>query len=150
MVDSLTVKKIIEVPAVIRPPDDPIPVILIVDDDYDSREMLKTLLEMWNYRVIEATDGIEAIKIAEKNRLDLIVMDVKLPKIDGFKAARQIREKETIEHVPIIFLSGCAEAIYQQQGQACGGNEYLTKPLDFEKLEQILDKYIPALEVISF
>lgn len=149
MVDSLTVKKIIEIPAVTRSPDDPIPVILIVDDSDDSREMLKTLLEMWNYRVIEATDGIEAIKIAKKNRLYLILMDVKLPKIDGFEAARQIRETEKIENVPIIFLSGCAEAVYQQQGQACGGNEYLTKPLDFEKLERILDKYIHASEAIS-
>ena len=122
----------------------PSPVILIVDDDCDNREMLKTLLEMWKFMVIEAIDGIEAIKMAEKNCPDLILMDVKMPDLDGFGLTRQIRQSAKIEKVPIVFLSGCAEKIYKQKGSAVGGNEYLTKPLDFDALEKILVKYIPA------
>lgn len=65
------------------------PVILIAEDNADSREMLKILLEMWNYRVIEAEDGEEAVRVAEKIRPDLILMDVRLPLLDGLDAARR-------------------------------------------------------------
>ncbi len=118
------------------------PIILIVDDDEDNRSMLKLLLEIWKYRVIEAANGLEAITIAENTRPDLILMDVKLPLLDGFSATVELRHSEKIENVPVIFLSACAEAIYKQKASDAGGNEYLTKPLDFEELEKTLGKYI--------
>ena len=120
----------------------PIPVILIVDDDEDSRLMLKLLLEMWKYRVIEAADGLDAITIAENTRPDLILMDVKLPRLDGFSVTLKLRQSSKIENVPVIFISGCAEASYKQKAIQVGGNEYLTKPLNFEELEKTLGKYI--------
>ena len=122
--------------------NNPTPVILIVDDNDDSREMLKILLQMWKYRVIEATDGIAAVKIAVKTCPDLILMDVRLPNLDGFDVTSRIRQTEKIKNVPVIFLSGCAETIYKKNAETVGGNEYLTKPLDFEKLENILGRYI--------
>jgi CheY-like chemotaxis protein len=122
--------------------DEPIPVVLIVDDDDDSRLMLKLLLETWKYRVIEAKDGIEAINIAENSCPDLILMDVRMPRLDGFGVTFRIRQSTKIESVPIIFLSGCAEASYRQTASAVGGNEYLVKPLDFEELETTVGKYI--------
>ncbi len=63
---------------------DSVPVILVVEDDEDNRVMLKILLETWNYHVIEAENGEEAVWIAEKIRPDLVLMDVKLPHLDGF------------------------------------------------------------------
>ena len=90
------------------PTDDRLRVILIVEDDDDSRQMLKFLLETWKYRVIEATDGLEAFAIAEKFRPDLILMDAKLPNSDGFETTRRIRESKYINRIPIVFLSGCA------------------------------------------
>lgn len=118
------------------------PVILIVEDDEDSRLMLKTLLEMWSYRVFEAADGIEAISIAEQTRPDLILMDAKLPNLDGFETTRRIRQSATINDVPIIFLSACAEAVYRGRASDAGANEYLVKPLIFEQLEISLEKYL--------
>ncbi|MGC2238522.1 MAG: response regulator [Pyrinomonadaceae bacterium] len=129
--------------------NEPIPVVLIVDDDDDSRLMLKIILEIWKYQVIEATDGIEALNIAENSCPDLILMDVRMPRLDGFGVTCQIRQSTKIESVPIIFLSGCAEASYKQEASAVGGNEYLVKPLDFEELEITLGKYIRPSQEIS-
>lgn len=118
------------------------PIVLIVEDDEDNRAMLKFLLESWNYCVIEAENGTEAIRIAEENCPDLILLDVKMPVLDGFEVTRRIRESAKLNGVPVIFLSGCAEAKYQSAASAVGGNEYLVKPLDVEKLQITLGKYI--------
>ena len=124
----------------------PIPVILVVDDDEDSRSMLKLLLEMWQYRVIEAADGPDAITIAENTRPDLILMDVKLPRLNGFSVTLKLRQSLKIEKVPVIFISGCAEASYKQRAIQVGGNEYLTKPINFDELEKTIGKYIRCLQ----
>lgn len=118
------------------------PKILIVDDDEDSRQMLNFLLETWSYRVVEAKDGIEAVSLAERERPDLILMDVKLPRLDGFDVTRRIRQSEQTNGVPIVFLSGCAEPHYRSAAAEVGGNEFLVKPLDFDKLQSTLGKYI--------
>jgi CheY-like chemotaxis protein len=118
------------------------PAILIVENDEDNRTMLKFLLEMWKYRVLEADDGIEALIIAEQERPDLILMDVRLPGLDGFDATRQIRKSEKIQSVPVIFLSGCAEASSRNAANDAGGNEYLVKPINFQELQYTLGKYI--------
>ena len=119
-----------------------LPVILIVDDHEDSRSMLKTLLEMWKYRVVEAIDGNEALIVAEQTHPDLILMDVKMGKMDGFEVTRNIRRSTTIKTVPIVFLSGCAENASKEKAFAAGGSDYLVKPLDFDELERALAKYI--------
>ena len=118
------------------------PTILIADDDEDNRTMLRTLLELWNYRVLEAKDGGEALGLAERARLDLILMDVRMPRFDGIETARRIRRSKKTVGVPIIFLSGCAEKTYRNEAGEVGGNEYLVKPLDFEVLEKTLVKYL--------
>ena len=117
------------------------PVVLIVEDDADSRLMLRLLLEAWQYRVVEATNGIEALHIAGKESPDLILMDIKMPLLDGFETTRHLRASGKIDGVPIVFLSGCAEEIHRRNAFAVGASEYLLKPLDFEQLEQILDRY---------
>lgn len=122
--------------------DDSAPVVLIVEDDEDNRAMLKMLLNMWSYRVIEAEDRQEAVSIAEQNLPNLILMDVRLPQLDGLDATRRIRESAQVGSVPIVFLSGCAETNYRNAACAAGGNEYLVKPLDFEELRNAIGKYI--------
>lgn len=120
------------------------PLVLIVEDDADNRLMLRLLLEAWRYRVIEAQTEKEALRAAETEQPDAILMDVKLPLLDGFAAARRIRASPVVDGVPIIFLSGCVEDEYRRAAFAAGGNEYLVKPLDFEKLESTLGKYVSA------
>lgn len=132
------------------PADGLMPLILIVEDDRDNRQMLKYLLEMWTYRVIEAADGLEAVSIAEKTRPDLVLMDVKLPKLDGFETTRRFRQSESLNRIPIIFTSGCAEEINRRTAADAGADGYLIKPLDFALLENTVEKYAGSTQSKSF
>jgi CheY-like chemotaxis protein len=127
----------------------PSPVILVVDDDVDNRQMLRCLLEIWRFSVVEAENGAEAAGIAEELRPDLILMDVRMPLIDGFDAARLIRGSTKAFDVPILFLSGCAEDSYREAADAAGANEYLIKPLDFRELEKTVAKYLSHKEIAA-
>lgn len=118
------------------------PTVLVVEDDADNRELLKFILEMWNFRVVEAKDGIEAFYLAESICPDLILMDVKLPLLDGLETTRKIRHSATISQTPIIFLSGCAEMKYRNAANEVGANAYLVKPFDFDKLQFIITEQI--------
>jgi CheY-like chemotaxis protein len=122
--------------------DEKLPTVLVVDDNDDSREILKILLEMWNFKVVEAANGDEAIKRAENVFPDVILMDVRMPDLSGFEVTRHLRQSAKTADVPIIFLSGCAEENYKKQASAVGGNEYLVKPIDFQELEATLGKYL--------
>lgn len=119
-----------------------LPVVLVADDDDDNRIMLRFLLESWNYKVLEAKDGSEALSITETERPDLILMDVRMPRFDGFETARQIRRLPETERLPIIFISGCAQTTYRESAAEVGGNDYLIKPLNFDHLKDTLAKYI--------
>lgn len=136
-------------PITARREDNSVPVVMIVEDDADSRLMLRLLLETWKYRVVEATNGIEALYLAEKETLDLILMDVKMPRLDGFETARCLRASGRTDYVPIVFLSGCAEEAYRRASFDVGANEYLIKPINYEFLEKILDRYTNNSDKVS-
>lgn len=114
------------------------PTVLIVEDDADNRELLKIMLGIWNYCVIEAKDGIEALSLARKARPDLILMDVKLPLLDGLETTRKIRNSAMISGTPVIFISGCAEPKYRAAANEVGADAYLVKPLDFDNLRAVV------------
>ncbi len=123
------------------------PTIMIVDDYDDIRTILKRWLEDAGYHVIEATNGREAIKMAERERPELILMDLALPEIDGFAAAVRIRSHENLHDVPIIAISA-----YGQLGvddglkidpHPAGFSAYLPKPFAPEKLLNLVHQYLP-------
>ncbi|MDQ3064384.1 MAG: response regulator [Acidobacteriota bacterium] len=113
-----------------------------MEDDEDSRVMLKILSGTWDYQVIEAENGEAAVQIAEEFCPDLILMDIKLPHLDALDTTHRIRESRKVSGVPVVLLSGCAGANYRDAASVAGGNEYLVKPLDFEELQNILGKYL--------
>ena len=114
------------------------PLVLIVEDDTDSRSMLKFMLETWKYQVVEAQDGFEAIEKTKQMNPDLILMDVGLPDMDGFDVTRLIREFTTLDSLPIIYLSAFPKSLAEH----AGGNDYLVKPVDAMELESVLNSYI--------
>lgn len=118
------------------------PTVLIVEDDEDNRLMLKIMLEMWKYRVLEAENGEQAVESARAHRPDLILMDLKMQLLSGLEATRQIRRSAEIGGVPIVFVSGCAEPGFRRAALDAGGNEYLVKPIIFENLQTVLAEYI--------
>lgn len=116
--------------------------VLIVEDYEDTREFMKILLESYGYRVIEATDGIEAIDRVREYHPDLILMDISLPVVDGLTATRAIREfDEQSRKVPIIAVTAFGKNYYKKAIEA-GCNDLIDKPVDFDSLEPILRSYL--------
>lgn len=103
--------------------------------------MLRTLLELWSYRVIEAHNGEDAVRLAKSEAPNLILMDIAIPVVDGMEATRRIREFASREAMPVVFISGYAQTGFRLSALASGGNEYLVKPIDFKELEIMLGKY---------
>lgn len=115
------------------------PLILIVEDSEDGREMMRTLLGMKGYDVLVAEDGVHAIDLALKNSPDLIFVDVGLPRLNGLNVIRNLRRISKLSGVPIIVVSGHDPNRYEAEAQAAGCTEYLLKPIDFERLDAILE-----------
>jgi CheY-like chemotaxis protein len=112
--------------------------VLVVEDFEDNRFMMRRLLEMSGYRVVEAENGEEAVKLAAEERPDVILMDLSLPLLDGLAATRAIRQNESSRTLPIIAVSAHDTADFHAEALAAGCNEYVTKPIDFDELETLL------------
>lgn len=121
------------------------PLIMVVEDNADSRLMMKTLLEMKGYRIIEAGDGREAIEVAERERPHLIIMDLQLPRLHGFAVTRHLRQHAELGLTPIIIISGHDPLYHRPLALAAGCNEYLHKPIDFDLLEKTLGRLLPLI-----
>ncbi len=104
--------------------------ILIVDDEDDLRKMLKFRLEATNYEVIEASDGEEGLNKARFERPDLIILDLMLPKIDGFKVCRMLKFDERHREIPIIMFTARAQMQDEKLGRETGADAYITKPFE--------------------
>jgi CheY-like chemotaxis protein len=115
-------------------------VVLVVEDFEDNRFMMRRLLEMSGYRVVEAVNGNQAVEMAVKVRPDIILMDLSLPQLDGLAATRRIRSQEGLGKVPIVAVSAHDSSDFHAEALAAGCNEYVTKPIDFDQLVQLLDR----------
>ena len=118
--------------------------VLLVEDFEDSRFSLSKLLEIEGYEVLEAGDGAQAIDIAINSKPDLILMDLSLPVIDGLSATKQIREHAAMNSVPIIALSAHDVIDFQGKAKDAGCTDYVTKPVDFNVLITMMEKYLPV------
>ena len=116
--------------------------ILVVDDHDDTREMLKMILELAKFTVLEAVDGKEACDSAIAKCPDLILMDLSLPVIDGLAATRKIRKDQQIGNTPIVFLTGRAEPDRRIAAFAAGCNDFLVKPLDIDEVLRVVDRWL--------
>ena len=117
--------------------------LLLVEDFEDSRFMMRRLLEMAGYRVVEASDGEQAVKLAVQKRPALILMDLSLPKLDGLAATRQIRQLKDFGETPIVAISAHDSPESRTEALAAGCNEYVTKPIDFDQFRELLKRFLP-------
>ncbi len=108
--------------------------ILIIDDDELILRLLKKRLEKLNFEVITTSKDDEAIKLALKNIPDIILLDVLLNKLDGFEVCKIFRQNSKLRDIPIIFLTGKIDSESIIRGLKLGGNDYVTKPYEFEVL----------------
>ena len=104
--------------------------ILVVDDNVVNRKLLFSILKKEGYELLEASDGEEAIEVAVQGQPDLILLDIMMPKKDGYEVCRELKKDERFAAVPIIFLSAKAETEDKIKGLELGGADYVTKPFD--------------------
>jgi DNA-binding response OmpR family regulator len=116
--------------------------ILIVDDEPDIVEAIKFRVELEDIQCIEAHDGEEGLSKARSEHPDLIILDIMMPKINGYKVARLLKFDESYKRIPIIMLTARTQEKDVEQGEYAGADEYVTKPFDFEALIELIKKYV--------
>jgi len=108
--------------------------ILLVDDEAQLVELVKMRLEANGYQVLTAYDGKEALDVAKKEMPDLIILDLMLPKIDGYKVCRMLKFDEKYKKIPIILFTARALEADKKVGMEVGADDYITKPFEPELL----------------
>lgn len=104
--------------------------ILLVDDEPHIITMVENRMKHAGYEVITAGDGQEALAKAQKEKPDLIILDLMLPKLDGYKVCRMLKFDEKYKHIPIIMLSARAQETDKKMGESVGADGYITKPFE--------------------
>ncbi|HEX6923925.1 MAG TPA: response regulator [Longimicrobiaceae bacterium] len=116
--------------------------ILLVEDNEDNRLVYRTILDHFGFQVLEAADGEEGIRRARADGPDLILMDVSIPKIDGWEATRQLKADPTTSMIPIIALTAHALATDRAKAQEAGCDGYLAKPVEPRKVVEEVRKHL--------
>ncbi|HMD81680.1 MAG TPA: response regulator transcription factor, partial [Anaerolineales bacterium] len=108
--------------------------ILIVEDDLDVAEMLNAYFRVQGYEVFTVNWGEDGVRAAQTVLPDLLILDIRLPDIDGYEVARRVRSDRRTHEIPIIFLTEKRERIDRLQGFEVGADDYITKPFDVQEL----------------
>lgn len=108
--------------------------ILIIDDDACNRDILKTRLEQSGYEVAEASNGEEGVRLARELLPDLVILDVMMPKVDGWLACRILKSSEETKGIPVVMLTARSQQIEEMRGWESGADEYVTKPCEHQRL----------------
>lgn len=114
--------------------------ILIVDDSENIRTVLQMNFEHLGYEVISAPDGEEALRLVESRRPDVVVLDVMMPRQNGFQVCRKIKSNPRMSSTSVIFLTAKGQREDRYWGKDCGADEYLTKPFSTAELERVIER----------
>jgi len=109
-------------------------VILVAEDEKDIRELIGFTLRFAGYTVLLAENGLEAVELAQAEHPDLIILDVRMPKMTGYDACRQLKENPDTDNIPVVFLSAKGQEGEIQQGLESGAEEYILKPFAPDEL----------------
>ena len=121
--------------------------ILCIEDNPDNMLLFRRILESCGYRLWQAKNGLDGIAIAEAEAIDLILLDINLPDIDGYEVARRIRKspEDALAHIPIIVVTANALKGDAQKALSAGCNLYMSKPIDIQELWARVNSYLPLL-----
>jgi two-component system cell cycle response regulator DivK len=118
--------------------------ILHVEDNPANRMIVRDLLHFRGYRVVEALDGNDALAAAERERPDVILMDIQLPGVSGLEAARRIKAREDLRHIPIVAVTSFALSGDDKRAFAAGCSAYITKPYNPRELVKLIQTLLLA------
>jgi CheY-like chemotaxis protein len=116
--------------------------ILVCDDDPVILRLLQVNLELEGYDVLLAQHGQKAIEIAMKEHPDLVILDIMMPRMDGYQTCRRIKSEESTKDIPVIFLSAKAQQSDIEKGKSYGVEDYLTKPFDPTDLIEVVERLV--------
>jgi CheY-like chemotaxis protein len=123
-------------------PEQKRPLVLIAEGDTDNRTELKALLDLYGISVLEAENGEEAIDLVVRQCPNLVLINARLPLLDGYETARLIRNIKSFDRMPIIFHSDETERVFRKRAFAVGGDGYHIAPLDIDRLDLILENFL--------
>lgn len=118
--------------------------LMVVDDTPDSLVVISLHLQQSGFRVITASNGEEALKIAEVSSPDLILMDISMPNLDGLGATRRLREHPALKNIPVVAITAFSTEGFRRAAYDAGLDGYLIKPLDFDRLNELIRRLLPV------
>ena len=116
--------------------------ILVCDDDPVILRLLQVNLELEGYEVLMAHHGENALELANSEHPDLVILDIMMPRLDGYQTCRQLKESDVTSDIPVIFLSAKAQASDIEKGKQYGVEDYLTKPFDPNELIEVVQRVL--------
>ena len=116
--------------------------ILVVDDEVELVKTIQFSLEVEGYTVLASNDGEDALSQARKESPDLILLDIMLPKLDGYKVCRLLKFDERYKHIPILMMTAKTQEKDKILGMETGADEYITKPFDMDELMEKIKAYL--------
>lgn len=116
--------------------------ILYIEDHPAQRDIMAQMLELSGYEVAVASDGIEGVEQAHSWNPDLILMDLRMPRMDGFDAIRELRMGPDTADIPIIAISAWASAKHKERAMEAGADEHFTKPVDLPRLLETISRFL--------
>ena len=118
--------------------------ILVVDDDPEIRMMIEEMLRRHPYKVITATNGLDAIQKSNQEKVDVILLDICMPIFSGYWFCDAFKKRPNTQHVPVIVISGLSEEQDIKKAYQVGASAYLTKPFNSEQLVQAIEQQLAA------
>ena len=118
--------------------------ILVVEDNPKDLVLVRDLLKVSGYEAIEATDGEQGVELARKHKPALILMDIMMPKMDGYTACRAIKMDKATREIPVVMLTSLDYELNKTLAGDTGANGYLTKPISRQKLLDVIHRFLPT------
>jgi two-component system, cell cycle response regulator DivK len=118
--------------------------ILVVEDNEINRDMMVRRLQRRGYTIVTAVDGQQGIDMTQSETPDIVLMDMSLPIVDGWEATRQIKSNPSVRHIPVVGLTAHAMVGDRDKAINAGCDDYATKPVEFEKLVELINRLIAA------
>ncbi len=116
--------------------------ILVVEDNQDNMTLISDVLQSLDYEVIQATDGEQGVQMTEAERPDLVLMDLSLPRMDGWTATRKIKANPDLQKIPVIALTAHAMVGDRERALEAGCDDYISKPINLKELAGKLNEHI--------
>jgi len=120
------------------------PTILIIENEVSNRILIERVLSTRGYRCISASNGLEALTILDQEHVNLILTDLSMPVMDGYRTTQLIRARPGMQQVPIVAVTAYAQSDENEAAMQIGCNEYLTKPFKPRQLLEVVDRLLPA------